>query len=563
LYRTRGYIRGVNRTDPRHWLVDSLPLIGALWITWGVVNTWVGRYDFAFDLEWMEGGMLGHAWQLAQGRPIYAEPSLEHISFVYPPGYSAVLAALHPWVPLDYAQGRVISAACTLVAAALIAIGTWRQGGRLAPGLCAGALYLALFNTSGAFYDLVRPDAMGVVFLAAAVVLGLERHRGADVGSGLLLCCAFLVKHNLAAWGLGLLAAIWVRSGRTAATRFVVASAVPALLATGYLQWRTDGYFLTYLLGVPGSHPMVGWRAFPGTPAEMGRHLMPVLGFGALWVGWRSAPRMPAEILAAPLLIAPSLGAFGWIADFIPLLAAIPAPIRAASLFFLGIAICFVVPMLVLDIRHRRLDWRWVAGITIAIVAAVIGAMMRAHHGGFNNVFMPLHWTLCFGFGVIMARTRLIVPGWHGVVGSAAAMSVALWWTGSTLQLDRLVPSEADKAAGAAVVEQLGRSCEGRIFSPYAAWLPVRLGQEPSAHLIGIWDINHKRGPLVEDMAIYRTAAENKVWSCVVSGGDQNLRMGVETAYRPTNRLTSASDRRLLKAKSGWPSRPEAILKPR
>lgn len=54
----------------------------------------LARFDYPFDLEWTEGGMLVNAQRLLDHRPLYASPGLDFIPFMYPPGYHALVAAL-------------------------------------------------------------------------------------------------------------------------------------------------------------------------------------------------------------------------------------------------------------------------------------------------------------------------------------------------------------------------------------------------------------------------------------------------------------------------------------
>ena len=43
------------------------------------------RLSYPLDLEWMEGGILTHALRLGRGLPLYAEPSVDFVSFLYTP----------------------------------------------------------------------------------------------------------------------------------------------------------------------------------------------------------------------------------------------------------------------------------------------------------------------------------------------------------------------------------------------------------------------------------------------------------------------------------------------
>ena len=104
----------------RYRIVDLLPLALAAWVVWLVVGTWAARWAHPFDLEWMEGGMLAHAWRLQHGLDLYPAPNPDFIPFVYPPGYASVLAIVGEFFPLGHALGRAVAASGSLAAAAAL-----------------------------------------------------------------------------------------------------------------------------------------------------------------------------------------------------------------------------------------------------------------------------------------------------------------------------------------------------------------------------------------------------------------------------------------------------------
>ena len=80
-----------------------LPFIAlAAWIFGALGRVFALRLGYPLDLEWMEGGVLTHALRLSKGQPLYAEPSVDFVSFLYTPLYPAVLAALSKVFGLSY-----------------------------------------------------------------------------------------------------------------------------------------------------------------------------------------------------------------------------------------------------------------------------------------------------------------------------------------------------------------------------------------------------------------------------------------------------------------------------
>ena len=544
-------------------LVDVLPAAIAVWLVGQILWLWAVRLPHPFDLEWMEGGMLAHAWRLQHGLGLYVHPSTDFIPYIYPPGYSSVLATVGLG-GLSPAVGRAISVLGTLTAAALLAVGVARQGGGRVVGGLAAACFLGCYTSSGAFFDLVRPDGLYIALLAGSLVAGLERSRGADVASGLLLAAAFAVKHNAAIFGFPLLAAFLVRDGWRSGLRFVLASAVPAGALTVGLQLASDGLFLTYLLGVPGTHPMVFDRILPGTPAELAKALPIPLAVGGLW--WVALTRRVAPGLHdAVVWLPPAIAAVAAAAVGLELpeprgVDVGPAAGVAVAFALVGASAVAAAIQLGTAVRRRHISWRWVYGFGVATTALVSAALMRGHFGGFLNVYIPLHWVACFGLGVAAGRMRQ----WYGapaVVLTALAFAGQLAWQDQREDRSRLAPTEADVAAGQSVVDALAETCEGEVWSPYAAWLPTYAGFAPHGHLIALWDVNHERGPLYSDLKAVRSGIAHHDYGCILEGGRTPLKQGVQAEYRTGRRLTLPPG--ALTPKTGWRVRPTAILVPK
>lgn len=539
-------------------VVDAVVLALACATAALIAMAWAVRMPHPYDLEWMEGGMLAHAWRLREGLPIYPEPGPDFVPFVYPPGYPALLALLSTAFELGHPLGRAVSVVGTLAAAAALGSAVWRHGRSPVVAAGAAAVFLGTWPDSGTFFDLVRPDALSLGFLAWALALGLERGRAAVVASGLLLAAAFLCKHNAAAYGLPLLLGVAARDGWRRGALFAAASAGPAALATLALQVATDGRFLRYVLGVPGSHPMVGDRIWPGTPGELVDALpvaLPVVAAGVLW-----RARAGLRLGGRPLAVACGLGAVASVASL--LLAPWPRGVARPGTLELAVGGAALGAGLLLGAwalasRRGALPWRWVLGGGVAVTALVTAGLMRGHHGGFVNVLMPLHWVTALGVGLVVARLRAeprFAVAASGLL--AAQLGLQLW----QLDAQRFLPTADDRAAGDRVVALVRERCRGPVLSPLAAWLPAQAGFEPSVHLIALWDIDHPRGPFRDDVARIEEAVASGYWDCALLGG-RAPGFGLSEHYRRVERLPLGS--RDLTPRAGWRARPTDLLVPR
>ncbi len=310
---------------------------------------------------------------------------------------------------------------------------------------------------------------------------------------GLLLTASFLTKHTMALYGIPALWWLWQHQGKHASVRFVLWSVVPALLFVFGLQWHSDGLFLTYLLGVPSVHPFVADRFFVLAPKEM-----------LTAVGWL----LGAMLVTALMVRRPvSRGARFWIAQ--------------------------------------------------GMLALVLCAIMRGHHGGYLNVLMPGLWALCLWACLSIHQLRKRFPGLWMQVATAALVAWQLWimqWNPN-----RYIPTEADKAAGDAVVAQLAK-VDGEILAPWQPWMPVQAGKKGSIALIALWDIDHEGGPLEEEAKVIGEAIERHHWAAVLTARSE-LRRGLRQHYKRT-RFEQPKGRALY-PRTGWRVRPHSLWIPK
>ena len=74
-----------------------------------LLHCFSARVGYPLDLEWMEGGMLCHALRIMEGKALYAEPSVEFISFLYTPLYPLLLAGLGKLIDSRVHLGAIIT----------------------------------------------------------------------------------------------------------------------------------------------------------------------------------------------------------------------------------------------------------------------------------------------------------------------------------------------------------------------------------------------------------------------------------------------------------------------
>ncbi len=395
------------------------------------------RLTFRYELEWMEGGMLGHALRLLRGEPIYAAPTADFIPFLYTPLYPAVVAGLAKVAGLGFALGRAVSVVSFATAVGFSAVLVRRAGaGRMALLFalgCAAAL-CATFPRGGAWYDIVRGDSLYLALSLSGLWLAATRGDRAPLAAlaGALLATAFFAKQTgsvLAVAG-GLCTLLYPRGQRRGLARLWPSAAfglaAGAVFSGGVvlLQLRSEGWFWRYVYELHQQHEFYARRAWIETPVVLLR------GQPALWGGL---------VLAAAVL----------------------AHRRA------------------LDLYLGRLAVVAAAGFALACIGF---GTQYAH----TNAYIPGLFFPAVLWAALLAR--LFASG-----ARVPALALACAHLGTMYWDPRPhLPSAADAAAGDKLVARL-RAAPGPVLIPFHPYYAVMAGKKPHLHRMGVLDIGMPR----------------------------------------------------------------------
>ncbi|MEC7986038.1 MAG: glycosyltransferase family 87 protein [Myxococcota bacterium] len=520
------------------------------------------RFFYPYDLEWMEGGVLLHGLRVMEGKPLYAAPTSEFICFIYPPLYYWLLALGGYITELDYPVGRLVSIVGTLVAAWAIVSALRYEKAAWPIAFAGGVFFLSTYEDTGAFFDIVRGDGLLIALMAWSMVWV---RRGRLILGGVLLCVAFMTKHNAAILGFPMMAWLWRYRSTKEAWIFASASAIPALLFTGYMEWSTDGFFLTYLLGVPAHHPFVAWRFLWLSHHEISSALILMSAFMIVLTSFRMLTEEDSKkalrfVLYMPILLLVLLLP----TELEMLLSGIPISAVGSKMvgqIAIGVLLWTAVLPLLWWARHLPCREGTRFWLYCGTVLCFFSAIMRAHHGGYNNVLIPGMWA----FSLWGAFAMHWVWTHHGL-RILPAMLIPLQLFIARWNPDDFIPTAADYRGGEILMTRLAQ-IDGPIFAPHSPWYPVKVGQPPSAHLIAIWDIKHPTGPLAEHVRSLREDIENQRFAAILLANTKED-YGRKEHYRKTERLRldekpAQGRKKALMPKKGWPVRPQYLFFPK
>jgi len=278
------WVGQAKRTISSH--LPFLPFIAlSAWVFVVLARVFLSRLSYPLDLEWMEGGVLTHSLRLGRGQPLYVEPSVDFVSFLYTPLYPAVLCVLSKIFGLSYVLGRAVSilafsGALVFLVAAVRGIARQFESEELravatTAGLLGAAAVCLAFPFCGAFYDLVRGDSLWLLFVSAGLYSCSPGRSTTQIVLGaLLLVFAFFAKQTAAPFMVAAAASVALTSGIKRGLAFsavVFGSTTTAILVGQYL---TDGWLWIYIYRLHQSHETLFERIWPETP-----HLLFDYGF--------------------------------------------------------------------------------------------------------------------------------------------------------------------------------------------------------------------------------------------------------------------------------------------
>jgi hypothetical protein len=466
----------------------SLLALAALYAV-ALVAVVAGRIAWPFEIEWMEGGMLTHAVRLRLGQAIYTAPSADFVPFFYTPGYPALLAGLSLLgLPLGFALGRAVSALATLATLALVYSITAREAGR-GWGLFAACLYAAFFRFCGAFYDVVRPDALALALsLASAAVAYRARTATVAATAGLLLAAAFLTKQTTAVFGPAIGVALLVRDRRQGLA-FVATAAGAGALGAWILERATGGWFWFYIFEGHQGHAFL-WK-------------------NVLLEYWRDVLFLAPALVLVPALALARGRWTRWLALlFVGLLAAAFVQ-RATSLNYpehmyyrelwyeprrvlvlvpplLMAALLFVTWLVAEPRSAHRLPPYWLG---MAAAGAIASALNHSTQWAYANCFMPI---AVFGtVAVALTIAEAVEGGGAGAVMMFAATLVQLVALGYDPRAQ--VPSREDRRALDAFLRRVAES-PGPVLIPSHPFTAYQASGKVHLHQMSIGDVAFNGG---------------------------------------------------------------------
>lgn len=419
------------------------------------------RISYPFELEWMEGGSVDHVRRILDGQALYSRPSIEFVTYIYPPLYFYVSALVSKVTGMGFMPLRLVSFVSSLGSFALIFLFIYRETRNRIAALLGMGLFAATFELGGAWFDIARVDSLSLfLLLAGAYLVRSGSSPTAYVLAGMVLSLSHFTKQSALLVALPLAAYSLVLGWRRG---LFLAATLVILIAGGtlFLNAVYDGWYNYYVHELPQQHEIV---------KEM------LLGF--------------------------------WAHD---LLRPMPVAIAIALSYF--------------AVQRATSDKKGLVFYTLLVAGLTGGAWLsRLHSGGWLNVLVPAYAgiSLLFGLAIGMLWKQLkIAPSSMGRLGiTLIGIAATVQFAGLIYAPAKYVPDKADKEAGDQFIAMLA-SIEGDVFVPNHGFLSSLAGKKAYAQSMAVSDVLRGDDNAIKAvlMSEVRQAIQRRQFSAIVLDG--------------------------------------------
>ena len=459
------------------------------------------RLTFPLELEWMEGATVAHVQRILDGQPIYTQPSLEFVPFLYSPLYYYVSSLVASVAGNGFFALRLVSLVSSLGCLALIFAIVRRRVQSALGGTLAVCLFAATYPLTGSWFDLARVDSLFLLFLLAGAWTFLSpRPLVRSVATPLLLFLAFFTKQSALVVVIGFSVAAAVTRPRW--ERVAVPAISGALVAgsSWLMNAMTDGWYGYYIYDLP--------RALP---------------FPAMW---------PGDVWSPNLL----------------------------GLSAVSIALAFATIALV-RFPAGRTTREAIEDAAILGSLALVSYLSRVA-GGYENVLMPLYAGVAIYGAIGFERVpRLLEP--QETAQQIAAVALIVQFALLVYSPWAWLPTPAAREQGAALLARVA-AIEGPVYWPDHPWYLRLAGKPTTGHEEAVGDVvladpQGWGARLLADMAA--AVAEKRFGGVVVDFESFRLRPeGFDAHYETADADVTGDD---LIPPAGGPRRPTYLYVPR
>lgn len=209
------------------------------------------RMTFPYEVEWIEEGVLVHVERVLHGLPIYSEPTLEYVPFVYTPLFYYFSALASKVIGGGFAPLRLVSLLSTLGIFTLIFFFVKKETKDTFSAILASCFFASCYSAVQFWFDLGRVDSLTIFFLFSFLYLvRFYPTYLSYIFAGILVTLSFLSKQEGLSLSIPIIVFLYFIHWKKALalTLSTLASLVLGVLALDYIN---NGLFSYYTIILP------------------------------------------------------------------------------------------------------------------------------------------------------------------------------------------------------------------------------------------------------------------------------------------------------------------------
>jgi hypothetical protein len=461
----------------------------------------LSRMSYPYGLEWIEGSVLEHAQRILQGRPIYVEPGLGFIPYLYTPLYYYMSALVLLLAGKGFFALRLLSFLASVGSALVILQFVKTETKSLFCALLSAGFFFATYQMCGAWFDLARVDSLFLfLMLLSLYLLKSKESIFAFCAAGVFSFLAFMTKQS-ALPIIGFVSCYLFLFHRWKGL-YYFGSAMSLICASVLILYqRTSGWFWYYCFDMPSQHP------FTQTNHDFFVSLL--------------LKNIPISLAFIPCIFA---------------IFALKKNRKQLGFFSLVLASSFTV------------SW---------------SSYLRA--GGYINTVMPLNAILAIMLGVGFHAMKSSLVSSHSknaklFIPAVLALLVCQF-TWLIYNPMKNIPTKADRSAGDRLLN-IVQKFEGDVYIPSHDYLAVMGGKESFAHTAPWLDIIRTHDTRLKEKIIreFTEAVDSRQFDAIILDTDRYpLLPVIEKTYKYSGSIFSNDDFYPL---TGVRTRPDLIYLP-
>jgi 4-amino-4-deoxy-L-arabinose transferase-like glycosyltransferase len=205
------------------------------------------RIQYPFELDWIEGGLLGQVQRIVNGQVVYAAPSLGFVAFIYPPLFFYLSALASQFFGATFFSLRLVSFLASLISFVCIFLIVKEETDNKFIAFISACFFAGTFRVTGAWMDIARVDSLFVALLFLFVYfIRRSNSTWAFILAGFFAALALLTKQTALVMCIPAIGYAFLKDWKRTLILIVTATAITGGVTLAFNLF-SDGWYVYYV----------------------------------------------------------------------------------------------------------------------------------------------------------------------------------------------------------------------------------------------------------------------------------------------------------------------------